>query len=252
MTKIIKNEKEKGIYEGVLKRTVMDIRYVIGIFISLITAIGILRNNKEVKSFFEEHQWADIILAICLIVLAIALAWYSTQQDKSTSMVGTLEPPSNILDKVLFSTKDRIYPTVQFGQFGGIIANCGSMIVLPEDQYLTVTEEHGKLKVSAKIRGKDGLVGEIIDNNWKLKPNNLWDRNYNENALEVKDDQGVLFQMRLLSDRIQFQGIFYGSDGRWIAEFVGAPNIDFTPSNIPHQPDVIKPIFKYPSIAIPN
>ncbi len=98
-------------------------------------------------------------------------------------------------------------------------------------------------------RGK--LVGELIDSEWKIKPNDLWDRNYSKNALEIKDDTGdIIFQVILIDNKVQLQGKFYNSTGNGWGIFGkkgGRGNITPLGPNSPF-PDVkIEPIFKYPS-----
>jgi hypothetical protein len=124
---------------------------------------------------------------------------------------------------------------------------------------LVISKKGRNLKLSTIIRSKDGIVAKIKDNEWQVFPHRgKLDRNYNENALEVieididKDDADVIFQVRLLKDRIQVQGKFYDNNGfctivkgkKGVSGIIGVfgtnyhnPNIDLT----------IEPIFKYPS-----
>ncbi len=119
----------------------------------------------------------------------------------------------------------------------------------------------GKLLVSAKIRGRDGLLAEINDNEWKVTPApKSWDRNYSTNALEVKDSEGsIVFQIKLVAgvaglpvtSIVSFQCILCDSDGNWVG-FVGgggkgrgAMTFGLANSTIPIPR--IKPLFKYPS-----
>lgn len=119
----------------------------------------------------------------------------------------------------------------------------------------------GKLLVSAKIRGRDGVLVEIIENEWKVSPPpRAWDRNYSTNALEVKDADGnVVFQIKLRTGVtnlpsglavLTFQGIFFDSDGNGVA-FTRSPTQGFfltvlKPNSRASMPE-IKPLFRYPS-----
>jgi hypothetical protein len=114
----------------------------------------------------------------------------------------------------------------------------------------------GKIKVSTRIVDSSGnLIAEITRNEWKVSPTQAWDRNYSDNALEVKDARGlVILQVRVLADRIQIQGGWWihigtpsGVRRLWVwrnpaeegAQFVIAPKDDSNPIIIP-------PIFEYP------
>jgi len=84
-----------------------------------------------------------------------------------------------------------------------------------KDNELVIWIGDGRLKVSAQIRNSRGeLVAEIIGNEWKLRKDNLWDRNYDKNALEVRDAKGdVILQIVLQEDYIQFAAKMYSQDG---------------------------------------
>lgn len=264
---MLKKIPEKGIYNRVLNKIVMDIKYVIGILISLITAIGILRNNKKVKLFFEKHEWADVILAICFIGFAIFLALYSNQQDKVTSMEGTLKPDSHV---ILFARAD-IYPSMQIGH-SGVVLRAKDVKDLTKTlkkmlfgQDLIIRNDSNQLYVSANIRNRDGTVVTIKDNYWEVSSSEIsLDRNYNNSALEVIDNYGddVILQIHLLPDRVQIQGKLYNETGFGVAFCDGyAVNSEELNRTNSHWYDAsfryvnnfskfdikIKPIFKYPS-----
>lgn len=75
------------------------------------------------------------------------------------------------------------------------------------------------MKISTKIRDSDGqVIAEIIGNEWKLKKEALWDRNYNTKALEVKNGEGdVILQVLMKEDCVQFAAKMYGRDGKGFA-----------------------------------
>jgi hypothetical protein len=264
-----KEEQKKYLYPKCIEQIKMTLGGIIGILLALITAITLLWHVDRISQFFKKHQMLTAILAIGFFVLSVGLILQQDQDKKAASMEGTLEPISigtldsilrmvGLEDTILFSTKDNIFPTIELGHSGTKFVWMGPegtpMFVLPEDQYIILSKERGQVKLSAKIRGKDGVVAEIVDNEWKVNPQNAFERNYNESALEIKDHptldnpQGeIILQIILLKDRIQFQGIFYNEHGGWSA-FFGAPGLDFEPSRNRSRPDTIKPIFMYPSI----
>ena len=115
-------------------------------------------------------------------------------------------------------------------------------------------------KVSTRIVDDIGnLLVEINRNEWKVAPPpQTWDRNYSDDALEVRDGAGrIVLQVRALSDRIQLQGMWWvdlgppngvrrmtiwqGTDPKKGAQIV------FTPKGGGEPPPHIPPMFVYPS-----
>ena len=161
--------------------------------------------------------------------------------------------------EVVFSPAKEVYPQLEFGDSGSILKFTGPrgvpLFKIAEDNDITIELEDGQIKVSTKIRDKTGhLVAEILRNEWKVNPDKSWDRNYSKDALEVRDPTGdVVLQVRLMSDRVQFQAKLYDSAGRGIG-FGKAKSkegwggvIELTGSMHPNLELKIQPIFKYPS-----
>ncbi|WP_315783057.1 hypothetical protein [Bradyrhizobium sp. SZCCHNPS1003] len=188
--------------------------------------------------------------------------------------VGILKPPIELI----YSAKESgPIPLIQIGSSGVVLGppeSAAPYNELQTNEYLQVLMPAleatdfrietigGELKVSTQIADENGrLIAAIERNEWKVaSAPQSWDRNYNESALEVKDDRGhVVLQIRLLPDRLQLQGVWpTGSQGRaaGLARVVLRKDPDgsgaqftFLPSN-PKADMVwpkIEPIFKYPS-----
>jgi len=119
------------------------------------------------------------------------------------------------------------------------------------DNPLTVEKIFEKLKVSTTIRDKSGaVVAEIIRNQWRVSPPHTFDRNYTDDALEVRGADGnVVLQVRMLPDRVQLQGEWRAADG-WGVRLVKGPGgglMVTRPGEFERDDHKIKPIFKYPS-----
>lgn len=146
------------------------------------------------------------------------------------------------------------------------IADSGSILIparadLPlikifEDTDLTIERIDSHVKVSTRFRDKSGkMVAELIRNEWKVAPTpGVWDRNYSNDTLEVKGPDGNIFlQVRVLPDRIQMAGIWYGEETSFFAMSKnpngagGIFTIRYSHSPKEIVPPVLKPIFKYPS-----
>jgi hypothetical protein len=65
------------------------------------------------------------------------------------------------------------------------------------------------------VRDSSGaIVAEIIRNQWKIRPELIWDGNFNRNALEMKNKFGdVILQIVVLDDRIKIQGVWRSASG---------------------------------------
>lgn len=194
--------------------------------------------------------WLIAFVTLCLVILLIlALAASSarlTDQTRS-EFSGVLEVKSN----TLLSANAKL----QIGDSSTILQyrNLSDQPIFRffNDNTLTMRLENGQLKVSSLVRNPHGdVVAELIENEWKINPQKIFERNYTKDALEVRDQGGdVVLQIRLVEDRIQLQFKAYDSDGGAV---VLAKN--------PHGPDAIlstqpeearnlhiEPIFKYPS-----
>ena len=90
--------------------------------------------------------------------------------------------------------------------------------------------------------------------------NVAWEKNYTRDSLEVKDGDGrIVFQLRIFSERVEFQAEWWDRDGNGIRlvqvkDNPGMPESDKTgfiifimkPTDHPDDP-AIQPIFRYPS-----
>jgi hypothetical protein len=167
--------------------------------------------------------------------------------------------------KLLFSPKaGGSIPKLQIGDSGvffvGKENKVGALLfpVLTEAQF-KVEAVNGAMKVSTRVTdGSGALIAELIRNDWKVAPHpGSWDRNFTDDALEVRDAQGeVILQVRVLVDRIQIQGAWWvnmGSPNGWRRVFIwknptnGAAEIAITPKNGQSPPPSIPPMFQYPS-----
>ena len=225
---------------------------IYAIALAAISVIILLLDHLEVMRISRKRLIIFIILAISIISFTYMIEFQQEQKEKATSMEGVLEsdqtnPPSTIL----FSTKDNISAMLQLGTSDSRLIWTGPngkpMLVLPKDQYIAISKDQGELKLSAKLIGRNGLMVEIIDNEWKINPQESWDRNYNYNTLEVKDENGnVVLQVRLLYDRIQLQFISPMTNNA----LLGAEGIDYlftrNPTTGKYEAKII-PLFKYPS-----
>ena len=215
--------------------------------------------------------WFILLTSLCTIVglvIAIEAFFLGKNETKIEKVSGELSSHQ------ILSIDDNIFPKMRFGNKGPIVEHLryllkdsrnldtsvpmnGSGLWFLKDTHFTVQADKGKLKVSTIIRNKDGaIIAEMIKNEWKINKNNIYDRNYSDNALEIKDNSGdVVLQILLIKDVVQLQGKFYDSDGYGMAfsepvEYGSDFRVEyFDPHDAPYdklQTQII-PIFKYPS-----
>lgn len=161
--------------------------------------------------------------------------------------------------KVVLSGNTFNAPILEIGDSGTMLRHTGkegqSLLKFADDNRLVILQDKDGIKISTQIKNKKGeLVAELINNEWKINKNNSWDRNYTSNALEVKDNTGdVVLQVKLLEDRVQFQGKLYDSQGTGIAllksKYKQRPGglIQVAVAGRSELTEKIKPIFRYPS-----
>lgn len=124
--------------------------------------------------------------------------------------------------------------------------------VLGVDYPLTLKLVEGRLMVSMKVYSLDGqTVAEINDNEWVVNPNNYFQRNYDENALEIIGEFDIPMQVELIDQgTIRVRGVFINSEGdAVIVDDVGVQVLKGRRSSeeIRDAAKNIKRIFEYPS-----
>jgi hypothetical protein len=82
-----------------------------------------------------------------------------------------------------------------------------AMLQFFEASGLIIELKRGKIYVSTKTKEESGnVLVELVRNRWRAGPSpTTWDRNYNRNALEVKDPAGnIVLQIKVLHDYERF------------------------------------------------
>jgi hypothetical protein len=116
---------------------------------------------------------------------------------------------------------------------------------------LTVDLLDGKLVVSMRLLDETGQISaDLVDNNWEVAQYpQTWDRNYDDNALEIIDNRlphRVVLQVGLLGPRkLCLQGEWWDGKGHGI-RVVNTLPVQLSLDNDPDEPRIY-PWFKYPS-----
>lgn len=220
-----------------------------------------IKLKKRLWDWIDKHRLLSIIslFGICISVAGISIAIFNLNnyfEDKRKNRIaGEL-----VTTKILLSTKSKIYPELEIGDSGTVFKMYGTegkpIIQFFGDTDLTIAiDQKGNAKVSFIIRDKTGnVVAEIVENEWKLKNETKWDRNYSQDSLEVKDNSGdVVLQVKVIGNRVQLQAKLWHSSGKGVmlvkSDDPNKKGASFLPmgGGLPDVVRKIKPIFNYPS-----
>ena len=208
--------------------------------------------------WFKRETVPIYITVIIVVLLAVTAVFQiiieikDSNEGEKTKYTGEIKP--SVVD--LLSTEKGIYPKLQIGESGTILEQVGDGSdpsgIFFEKGHISLKLIDGNLKMSCSVKNKNGLMAEIIDNEWKVNPTNSFDRNFSKNAIEVKDNNGeIILQVKHVGDRVQFQGVFYNDNGTGVAliENQNGPGALFgwIDPKKPNKEYRIKPIFRYPS-----
>ena len=180
-----------------------------------VTATQILLGVALVVAIVGLREQPLPVLVGCAAVIAggLILLAYWFRPDAIPSYAGILKPKATLLFSV---DQGGTIAKIQIGQSGVFIVGPNSDVrayLFPALQKSEFKVEliDGKMKVSTRVvDGSGNLIAEITRNEWKVSPIQAFDRNYSDDALEVKDSRGlVILQVRALSDRIQVQGAWW-------------------------------------------
>lgn len=219
---------------------------------NLVPRHGISANQYIQIQRDQQRFWAIITVILALLILCtVVVVSYLPSKGQSGTTDGTLVAPetddarnllkigdsSSVIQSIRGDKRDRDEPS--FGAF---------------DSEIYVWKESSRYHVGGAIRDEQGnLVLQIMDNKWRIFPSFTSDKNYNNTALEVKDNRGrIVFQIAFLSSCVALQARLISGYGQEIEIYSSDPSepahIGFprTQENPPPM-YLIRPIFEYPS-----
>ena len=230
-------------------------------FAIAITAACVLWLSGNPAPIWEKVVVGGLAAILTYAGCPLAFNWVNTKQHNRPSYVGTLVPEGG---RTLLSDGRALSDIrMEIGISGIVFDNSWGLKDFENtwgrDQF-TIETINNHLMVSTKIRDRTGkLIAELQRNEWKVAlPPETWDRNYNDNSLEVKDANGnVVLQIRLLKNIVQIQGAWWISfQGRQTqvvvrktptSEIHGGYRAQIVFVGIRGDWPEIKPIFVYPS-----
>lgn len=233
----------------------MNLNYII-IILGVILAIIFLAKDR----YFEGKipSWLFFLIIILLLFTAMINVYITKQEEEKEKY----SKSSGLISGEL-KNKSIIYPVINLG--GAKFVLTGGSNALPFkhlgkpiiDDPLEVWIENNELKISAVVRDKSGKIMAILEaNEWQVNPNNVLDRNFDKNAVEVINEKGeVILQADFNGKEVNFAGIFTRQDG-WKVAIGPAPYgeggmFEFRPPNENIETSFNK-IFRYPSEQHPG
>lgn len=201
----------------------------------------------------------------------------SKREQMKTARAGVLKPQS--AREAAIALNQVYFRTAGTSSFASLF----DFLQYAPPEFRRIAEENrfvaeivdGRLYVSGQFIAPEGMLLRIERNEWRISPS-VWDRNYNNNALEVVDENHtVVLQFHLVNGTPKFQGRVYARNGEklWIKDGEhGSAQMYFTTnSGIPcvintqkyvlagsAKPELVacdpythcfdvKPLFRYPS-----
>jgi len=202
--------------------------------------------------YIRTRGWLFAVSLLTLGSFLFALAAW-TRPDAVPQNFGVLRPEFRL---VFAFGKQNIGRTFEIGDSGSMLTYTGPegtpALKFADGSNLTIEERKGKLYVSSESLDPNGnLIAELKRNQWKVAPS-AWDRNYTNDALEIRNPQGrVVLQVRLVNDRVQLQGEWWNSSGRGV-RLVKSPDPSHPGGLVVflrtgNEAPQVQPMFEYPS-----
>lgn len=252
------------------------------ILLTLTLLIGILQAENLFTKPVSGKSWLIVGLLIVSTIASFIIEHRKNKDEKNSSNTGVLESKKVAEEKgLIFELANNSwikFPSERFDlmslskyMVGGDDKKKEEILNILKGIELEAHLENGKIMVNTTIRDADGtIVAEIINNNWKVNVNPIvWDRNFDDKALEVKNNSGqVVLFVEIIKNIVRLNGVFIKPDGS-VAIVMPfklpelGPDTETAvlmlgePGKAKDLKDVkdlinIEPKFKYPSAAFPG
>jgi hypothetical protein len=230
-------------------------------------AVAILVAKVFSEKKVGSHSKSDVIrgLVIFLGALAFGTSIFWIRHRQSLVPMTVLSAKQGVIPTIEIGTSGVIFTKSKKGRFpsenGVFFAKAGSYPLdalepILRDCDFEIESIAGQIKVSMTIRNANGdVVAEIIRNEWSVAaPPISWDRNYNPDSLEVRDNRGnIILQVTTMPGKVRMQVVFYRKNGNkayLLQSFVRSDAImsfNVVPGPGVDDLKIVPPLFKYPS-----
>lgn len=204
--------------------------------------------NLSIKKM-QLRPWLIFIISIVVLAASIVSEIRSQIEERYKRNEGVIESPidATMHPRVLAIGETKFLFMSDSYYIGNLFDSVD----------LNIWIASNKLYISTTVTDETGnIIARIIANEWQRNPNNSFDKNFNDNTIEILDNQGnVVLQAQLKGDEVQFAG-FFVKKNNWTVELYPGSNgngaiIESWPLN-KLQPHHIDPIFNYPSKLHPG
>lgn len=168
---------------------------------------------KRLQNRVGNHQRMSSVLGVAtLVALAIAvfqLALYF-RDAKRNALAGILDSSTASYPPMFVSVGETRFTLAPSAQ-GVLFSDYG-------DPLLSFHVARAKMLASAVIRNPSGeLIAELVDNEWTVNKSNIFDRNYTDEALEVRDAEGrIALQVVAFGQTVHIAAILRCRGGRTV------------------------------------
>jgi hypothetical protein len=211
---------------------------------------------------FPQKTTLRVLLTLSAVLLFVgclqSLAWAQWRGEKAAALSGTLCSFRTFWGKCY----TPFPPIIEIGgDSGSKFVYAGAEDSVDMGKFartagLRIERGENGMEISTPVLDRSGKkIGSIEKNHWTVVSQpEIWDKNYTDNALEIKDNRGeVVLQIRFLPDRLQIAAEWRDQFGRgqeWAK--CGKPPtgcvIPWSDARTESQNEVaIEPIFQYPS-----
>ena len=227
------------------------------VFVILTAVIGILQLENLKSKPINFKAWATLLAIMAAAIVSYFIEQGKTKEEKYAKDAGKLLPDKTTNKKLLWELNGI-----------SIVFSDGVFDIRKGPSYLHGIKfkawlEDNRIFVTTDVRDSlGGIIAKMEKNEWILNSNARLDKNFDNNALEVIDNNGdVIFQIDIRKSQIYFQGLFYQPNGNaTVITTLDLPNGEKTTMMatfineghgrvIPPNPllRLIQPLFKYPS-----
>jgi hypothetical protein len=200
-----------------------------------------------------------IVATFVLVCIFVGSFWPTAYAQWREEQAAALEGDLIGAGAAINDGKPHGFPLLQMGESVIVMTPVGVADIMPFFPDAGIRIEWGLKSLpllTTTVRDYNGnLVAEVVRNHWRVYPTYCADKNYTEDALEVKDTAGhVVLQVRILKDRVLLLGEWWDNQGngvRLMRPLVTTPTKGSGIVRMNRQNqflnELVQPIFKYPS-----
>jgi hypothetical protein len=183
--------------------------------------VAILQIPDLSFSVFSLKPWLTVVLSMYVFGYAILDLIEKTKEEKYSKNTGILRPKKTKESDIIWNL---ISGTISFPDGLVDLHTVLPMIDIKTAKlgteppfkgvFFTASIRNGRVLINTIIKNDNGqTIAEMANNEWIINKQLTFDRNFDENALEVKDQKGhIVFQIEIQKNILFLQGRFIRED----------------------------------------